>query len=656
MTCTVAVSHPPATVRWFEFPPGSGGALDSGREITDLAQIDMTPGEYGGMLVDSTLRVSKTFRSNSQTEYRCVVNQAALNNPVVAEYKLDVLYPPTVEIVSLPNDPTEGQSVTLSCLTHGGMPDKSFSFSWWHAKDLNFPHPATPNGQPATQQELSPVLAKSLVSSLNITVLDELFSTHMSQIPGHTGRHLLLDAITIKENGWYGCQVASGAGNAQSLHLLLINYAPRIHPSTKFVQYAQPGMKTEFVLTVEARPARAEFMWFWIGEDTTLASKARSKILSQSSAQATVRSGRSTAPLKAISTSVAPWLNRVKQTSTVTGVNGITFTLAFREVVESDFGLYMCQVNHKAGNREFYFELKPQSDAKGINPDSIRITSEGRKVRVEFEPPNSQFYSRIVLRICFSSRVTSNPVVGSGRSVRPSGELVFLRPIKDTSSASIPASTVDVVGATNSVSSDECGDYEVTFAELGFLQVELDRPIAEYTFQFLVYHGTQLQQITRPVRWTIGNQTQASASSKLLVQLIIGILITLLVVCLIAFLIYYFCNCIKRKNMKKLAPATSNGLLHGPRTYQTLDSNKPFASPPSGTGSICADIGSGSLHTGPMPTLSIASSINEDNENRRTPGVFLASSITMGYLLVLGKYTWIRPNGPRANISEELLS
>ena len=43
------------------------------------------------MLVDSTMRVSKTFRSNSHTEYRCVVNQAALKNPVVAEYKLKIL-------------------------------------------------------------------------------------------------------------------------------------------------------------------------------------------------------------------------------------------------------------------------------------------------------------------------------------------------------------------------------------------------------------------------------------------------------------------------------------------------------------------------------------------------------------------------------------
>ncbi len=46
------------------------------------------------MLVDSTLRVSKTFRANSNTEYRCIVNQAALKKPVVSEYKLQVLCKP----------------------------------------------------------------------------------------------------------------------------------------------------------------------------------------------------------------------------------------------------------------------------------------------------------------------------------------------------------------------------------------------------------------------------------------------------------------------------------------------------------------------------------------------------------------------------------
>ncbi len=136
-----------------------------------------------------------------------------------------------------------------------------------------------------------------------------------------------------------------------------------MHPSTKFIQYAQPGLKAEFVLTVEARPARADFTWFWIGDNSALASKARGQILSQSTAQTAsrIRVKRSPAPLKAISTSTAPWINRVKQSFSAGADETMTFTLAFREVQESDFGIYMCQLNHKAGTREFYFELKQQS-------------------------------------------------------------------------------------------------------------------------------------------------------------------------------------------------------------------------------------------------------------------------------------------------------
>lgn len=144
--------------------------------------------------------------------------------------------------------------------------------------------------------------------------------------------------------------------------------APRIHPSTKFIQYAQPGMKAEFELTVEARPTTADFMWFWIGDDTGLSNKARNIIITQSSSRGKQRSRRSIAPLKAISTSVSPWINRVKQTSSTSGDNRMKFALAIREVTEADFGIYMCQVNHKAGNREFYFELKRQSGKTCLPP------------------------------------------------------------------------------------------------------------------------------------------------------------------------------------------------------------------------------------------------------------------------------------------------
>ena len=113
--------------------------------------------------------------------------------------------------------------MTLSCLTHEGVPDKGFSFSWWRSKDLQISSVVDQTGQLISSQELSSASAKSLLTSFNTTHLAELFSNHMTQIPGHTGRHLMLDAIKVEQSGWYGCQVVSGGGTAQSLHLLLIN-------------------------------------------------------------------------------------------------------------------------------------------------------------------------------------------------------------------------------------------------------------------------------------------------------------------------------------------------------------------------------------------------------------------------------------------------
>ncbi len=140
-------------------------------------------------------------------------------------YNLLFIDPPTVEIVSLPSDPTEGQSVTLSCLAHGGMPEKGLAFSWWHSKDLEFPPTINSHngGVPPKTQELSPILAKSLVSSLNASQLASIVTEQMTKIPDHTGRHLMLDGVSLEQTGWYGCQVTNGGGTARSLHLLLIN-------------------------------------------------------------------------------------------------------------------------------------------------------------------------------------------------------------------------------------------------------------------------------------------------------------------------------------------------------------------------------------------------------------------------------------------------
>ncbi|BHF66013.1 cell differentiation [Sparganum proliferum] len=607
LTCAVSVSHPPATVRWFEFPASINDASTGGQEITDLAQIDMTPGEFGGMLVDSTLRVSKTFRTNSMTEYRCIVHQAALKAPVIAEYKLNILYPPTVEIISLPPDPKEAQSVTLSCLAHGGNPPEDMRFSWRYAKTLDLgAYPQSPSGN------VDSVFAKTLVGALNASQMAALFST-MKREPGQLHRHLMLDSVDVNNMGWYGCEVNNAGGTAQTLHLLLMDFAPRIRAETKFIQHAEIGMPAELLLVVDTRPSRADVTWFWIEEGSSLANKARHKILAQRDAGDAYDSGVSrlsrsptaaagnTSPLKVVSTSSAPWLGRVRKSSLTVAPDRLKVSLSFREVIHSDFGIYMCQLNHKAGSREFYFELKPQSAARGIKPESVKISSDGRIARLEFEPPNSQFYSRIVLRICLA--VKQLPALpGSAGTLRPLTGPAFLRPLDQlVEQPRRLQAGVDATGAASQendasqsrVSGEgECTDYQVTFAELGYLQVEIERPISEYTFQFLVYMNSELKQVTRPVRWTRESKPVHAGPHKFFIQLIIGVLTTLIAVCLLVLLVYYICSLMKRRGHKKMTVDLINGVHPNLRPYQILEPSKPIVTLGTGQGSIGAESGS----------------------------------------------------------------
>ncbi|VDL93493.1 unnamed protein product [Schistocephalus solidus] len=607
LTCAVSVSHPPATIRWFEFPAAPNAASTAGREITDLAQIDMTQGEFGGMLVDSTLRVSKTFRTNANTEYRCIVHQPALRAPVIAEYQLNVLCenpisdPPIVEIISLPPDPTVAQSVTLSCLAHGGNPQEDMRFSWKYAKTLDLAA-----YRQSSSANMDPVFAKTIVGALNTSQMAALFST-MQQKPGQLHRHLMLDSVDVDNMGWYGCEVNNAGGSAQTLHLLLADFAPRMRTETKFIQHAEIGMPSELVLVVDTRPSRADVTWFWIEEGSSLANKARSKILAQRDGADVYDSGvtrlsrspaaatGNTSPLKVVSTSSEPWLGRVRKSSMAVAPDRLKVSLSFREVLDSDFGIYMCQLNHKAGSREFYFELKPQSAARGIKPESVKISSDGRIARLEFEPPNSQYYSRIVLRICLAVKHATTALSGSAGTLRPLTGPAFLRPADQSRRLEVATGSAarEKDAPLSEVSGEgECTDYQVTFAELGYLQVEIERPISEYTFQFLVYMDSELKQVTRPVRWTREPKQVDTASQKFFIQLIIGILTTLIAVCLLVLTVYYISSSMKRRGHKKMTVDLTNGVHPSLRPYQILEPNKPITVLGTGQGSIGAESGS----------------------------------------------------------------
>lgn len=154
---------------------------------------------------------------------------------------------------------------------------------------------------------------------------------------------------------------------ASHIYFSLLSDAPKMRPNTKFIRYAQQGVQTDISFSVDIRPTRVEFTWFWMGEDTNIADKARQRILSQNlqaepvattQQPANARAKRFAAKPVAVTPLVSPWVGRVKLEAVNSGADEMKISLSFREVLKADFGIYMCQLKHKAGQREFYFELK----------------------------------------------------------------------------------------------------------------------------------------------------------------------------------------------------------------------------------------------------------------------------------------------------------
>lgn len=137
---------------------------------------------------------------------------------ITYDFFMNYLDPPSVEIVSLPVDPVEAQSVTLSCLAHGGYPSDNLKFSWWYTPQFRIPE--FPLSKPVS--ELNSIISKALVSAWNSSLFADVF-VNMERISEHTGRHFMLDNVDKTHVGWYGCEVTNSGGTSRNLHLFLID-------------------------------------------------------------------------------------------------------------------------------------------------------------------------------------------------------------------------------------------------------------------------------------------------------------------------------------------------------------------------------------------------------------------------------------------------
>ncbi|TGZ67581.1 hypothetical protein CRM22_004718 [Opisthorchis felineus] len=530
LTCKTSSCHPPAVIRWFEVPPKPKFSNQATNELTDLAQIDTSPAEYGGTSVSSILVVSKTYRSQQHTVFRCQVEHPGLEKPIINEHRLQVLYPPTVQLLIVPEEPVVGQTVTLSCQTSGGNPQDGFSFSWFagsHSQfaellDGNHDNTAS-NKKPVKNDNREPTIQQrkefNQLSKSSPPEIDKMVSMTVFQ-----DSQLNFTNVGLSQRGWYACEVSSSGGTAHASFFLDLFYQPILDRRTKQQVPAHLGETVSFIAHMEANPPSVEVTWFQL--NNVVQSSAPSgyprhyetfyasgypyhgydgfyeyRVRRASALNRTIRSlldqGQSRIQ---VGNGMGEKHHIVAEKS---DEDNLTFSLRFMGVQTSDFGAYLCQARHRLGVKEFYFQLTKKPDTDGIIPSSINITQRGSTTIVRYKPPEKPPYTRIVLRVCRRDALlngqTGSTATDTSRPIRrdvKADKLANTRQSEDTDPK--PKINSNQVELGPSIG---CEDYHVAKPESGETEVYLSDAVQLYNFRLLMYQGTRAIRETPPVLW-----------------------------------------------------------------------------------------------------------------------------------------------------------
>ncbi|KAL3307666.1 hypothetical protein Ciccas_013815, partial [Cichlidogyrus casuarinus] len=191
LICQTSECHPPATVRWFEIPPTDDKATAS--EITDLAISNESSGEFGGLEVSSTLAVSKTYKSNHGTRYRCVISHPGLSKDLIEEKELNIFYPPSVDIRLSDGNLIQGQSAKLLCDFRDGNPLTDAKVRWKFLK-----------------AKLSAEFVESINRGTTISSLANLQRPpalqDMHYLDESVEAELEFKQLQVTDIGWYACE------------------------------------------------------------------------------------------------------------------------------------------------------------------------------------------------------------------------------------------------------------------------------------------------------------------------------------------------------------------------------------------------------------------------------------------------------------------
>ncbi|KAH8875588.1 Cell adhesion molecule [Schistosoma japonicum] len=558
LTCATSSCHPPAVIRWLEIPPDKIQEKNINNEedifqftnlfsneLTDLSQLETNQGDFGGTKVLSTLIITKTYRSHQNTIYQCLVNHTGMNKPV--------LNPPSIHIISLPNQPIARQSVTLFCQAIGGNPSNDLTYAWFVEKSTQF----------------SSLLNKGDDNQLNDDpYVKETNNLHsLSTLPNH-----FPSSSHITQRPEFGSMIQLTGYHDSQLNLTNIKLSqadqPVMNRRTQTHVMAQIGESATLALYVDANPPWAEAEWFQIDtykNEAGALHNGQQYIESQGyygmqhvnyghpqSYDSWHRVRRT--PFKRFQSRLTTkdfsgGLNSRQPigqrknifASSGTGLNSnLTFLLRFTEVKPHDFGAYVCQVRHQLGVKDFTFYLIKKTGIGVLTEDSIEVIHHGSTTSILFSPPSKSPYTRLILRVCrrdafIGNHITNKQSVNKQHLKR---DISYKKVSVNSDNLSKP---IDVTKRLDNPRNLGCEDYHVAKPWLGKMEIHLSDAVQLYNFRFLLFQGTKLLQETSPVLWQPEISKNGGVFSKSLLALAVSGGFALVIVFLITTIIFYSC-------------------------------------------------------------------------------------------------------------------
>nr|AKN21723.1 NPHS1-7 [Schmidtea mediterranea] len=358
LTCFTGSSNPSSNIQWFRTEPGKRP-----EDITSHSNKDMMPSNYSGIAIHSSLNIHGTNRQDHGTIYKCIVSHAYMNSEISKEYFLNVLYPPVIQLFSLPKIPNEGNFVQLQCQTSGGNPSiiSQSQFQWKFCPVITS-YEYKYEDQPNTEIRQ------------NCYQLPDMFSFHHHHIFNIT-------AAAPKDRGWYSCQCENAGGVTVEFMFLNVYFSPILKHQTSSRVYVKSGSNIVLQVKWSSYPKIHEIKWFIKPN-----SRISARLYEPDHQAQNINEMKKRIDLSPNS--------RFK----LTIVNS-TIQLNISSITAYDYGDYFCEVSNSRGQSSIEFQIFPTNDIS-ISESNIRLQFNANKATVYFDPPTIGHFTHMSLRVC----------------------------------------------------------------------------------------------------------------------------------------------------------------------------------------------------------------------------------------------------------------